>query len=408
VSPDPHDAADAAFWNTKLASGAAIGAPAGGQVLQIRVKGCAVEDTTAPKQTSQMPNGPAVPVNTVNFETLAPQSDGSYKVDQISAYHVLPFCSNSSDTSQGAVNTSTVTTFEPLHMCISPGELVNFYDIGGFVSDGVHAWYPQGVPFKVLAPVKGSTMQSFVYPPNDQYGPGYATLDPNPATGGFAQETGEELLLQVVMGTGDDAYGLCPGGHGNEPTDSNSINCVYDRTPEAGATPCPGWGPSSTGGSGSGTGTGTASGSGTGKVAAVPGPPAFGHAALFGVGQRRARLRFAVNAGSHAPLLRQLTVTLARGLRFAGSQRQLARGVSVATALGARLRVTLRVVGGQLVITLTQPAATARVTIAAPAIGVSGALGRAVHYRHTRSLPLAVLATDAAGTGTRFAQALAV
>ena len=124
IKPNPHDAADAVFYNTVLPVGSNV-APAGGQVLQIKVKGCAVEDTSAPVQTSTGGDNQQHPVNTVNFETIASQSDGSFKVDQISANHLLPFCVNTKD--QSAAGTpDTVTTFQPLHMCITAGEAVDF------------------------------------------------------------------------------------------------------------------------------------------------------------------------------------------------------------------------------------------------------------------------------------------
>lgn len=221
ISPDPHDGADLAVWNTRLAVGSAV-APRGGQVRAVRIKGCALKDTSAPTQTSG-----GTHVNTINFQALTPQRDGSYRPDVTAAGFRLPFCSHSADPKEGAVNTSTVTTFQPVHMCISKGDTVGFYDIGGFIpnSSGL-PWYSEGVPFEVIASVAGSSMSSFADADvsGGRYLPG---ARPRGTNSGFGSESHEQLMLQVVEGTGGDAYGLCPGGTANEPATSNRVLCAY-------------------------------------------------------------------------------------------------------------------------------------------------------------------------------------
>jgi hypothetical protein len=255
ISPNPHDATDTSIWN---ASGPGVlSAPAGGQILAIKLEGCAREDTSAPEQTSL-----GVAVNEVGFQPLAPSADGSetvekdLTVDTNDAPFTLPFCSDSSNVTSGAVNTSTVTTFTPLHACVDQGWLVDFHDIGGYVpptSDGKGPWYPQGVPFDVIAAQQGSSLNSFIAGaalPGAVYSP----TDTSP-TAGWGSESGEELQMQVVLGTGGDAYSYCPGGSANEPANSNQVICDQGAASDGH--------PQCTSGTGAGTGTGT-KGGGTG------------------------------------------------------------------------------------------------------------------------------------------------
>jgi hypothetical protein len=221
IPPFPHAAEDATVWSTRVSRSSA-GAPAGGQVTAVKLEGCTIKDTTAPgahgRQTSQ-----GVPVNTILFQTLHRQG-ASVTATATAGNFLMPFCSHSNDPAKGAVNTRTVTTFHPVHECVARGDLVGFHDIGGFIpaTSSAGPWYPQGVPFDVIARVKGSAMASYVgitgvYGPGSPSGPGF----------GFARESGQELTMQLVEGTGDDAYGLCPGGHASEPATSNKILCDY-------------------------------------------------------------------------------------------------------------------------------------------------------------------------------------
>jgi hypothetical protein len=241
-----HDGADSTEWNTSVAGGTAT-APQGGQILQIKVKGCAVQETSAPTQKSE-----GLPVNFVEFDTMTPQSNGSFKVHYGPAGSppnpfLLPFCNedpsdtNSSiqSTTPGTVTPSSITTFIPLHLCVAPGEVPAFYDIGGHIANqNGPSYYPQGVPFQVMAPVPGSSMDSFadaniaptsngsfVYAPGDRPNNGGGTQNT-----GWGSEANQELELQVIEGVGDDGYGNCPGGDAVEPTTSNSVQCVTRAT----------------------------------------------------------------------------------------------------------------------------------------------------------------------------------
>ncbi len=243
-----HDGADNTEWNTAVAGGTAT-APAGGQILQIKVKGCALKEDTAPSQKSA-----GLPVNYVVFDTMTPEVDGSFKVHYGPAGtpsnpFLMPFCKDDTSTTNSSIQTTSpagtvtpnsITTFVPLHLCVAPGEVPAFYDIGGFIaSDGKNngaSYYPQGVPFQIMAPVQGSSMDSYadanIAPTSGGqfvYAPGARPVRPNNGgdqNTGWGSEPNQELMLQVIEGVGDDAYGLCPGGLANEPQHSNDVQCV--------------------------------------------------------------------------------------------------------------------------------------------------------------------------------------
>jgi hypothetical protein len=238
-TPWMHSGADNTVWNTSLASGSPA-APQGGQILEIKVKGCAVKDTSAPTNADGSQTSAGIPVNTILFQTLTEQSNGSFLTNNAATGFQLPFCSDSTAPTQGTVNTTTVNTYHPIHMCVKQGDYVDFYDIGGYIAHAPYSYYPQGVPFQVLAPVTGSGTDSFTDAdvPNHQASGAPAVYYQGEQTGvngnnntGWGAEANQELMLQVsVQAVGDDAYGQCPGGYANEPTDSNHVNCVERHT----------------------------------------------------------------------------------------------------------------------------------------------------------------------------------
>lgn len=88
-----------------------------------------------------------------------------------------------------------------------PGDYLALNEEGGYVPGA----YPAGVPYKVIGGVPGSNMDSFIR--NNGVGNG-ALLSPGEsgANDGFAANAGEELMMQVTLGTGPDARYVCPGG----------------------------------------------------------------------------------------------------------------------------------------------------------------------------------------------------
>ena len=227
------DGSDLALWNTQASAGPT--APSGGQVLGVKIRGCAIETSGAPTTSG------GVPLNTIGFQALAKQSDGSYNFDSPSAgmdsagaRFTVPFCSNSNNPADttAAVNTSTVSSFEPVHLCIKAGDALAFVDIGGYSPQN-----PHGVPFDVISRNTGSALASY---PDAAGASSYSNPGAHPD---------EELMLQAVEGTGPDAYALCPGGTACQSPSSNML------------IPCGGGG-GPTGGSGGGGGSGGSGGGG--------------------------------------------------------------------------------------------------------------------------------------------------
>ncbi len=185
-----HFGADSALWNVgRLASGDAQ-VPATGQATKLSVEGCAEAAAGGPP-----------PLTQIHFQDLTPLPGGGAKVSLTSQGFDLPVCG------QGGASGSTVTSYEPVNLCVSAGDYVGLNDEGGFVA----GFYPDGVPYKIMGAVHGATMDSFLR--NNGTGNG-ATFSPSDLSSneGFAANHGEELLMRVTLGTGTDATHICAGG----------------------------------------------------------------------------------------------------------------------------------------------------------------------------------------------------
>jgi hypothetical protein len=190
----PHWGADTALWNSQLASGSA-GSPATGQAVKVLIEGCAM----------RAPGGPP-PLRQIHLQDLSPLAGGGVQVNLTSQPFNLPVCG------QGGATTSTVTTYEPINLCVGEGDYVALNDEGGFVEH----FYRSGVPYQVIGPSAGSTLDSFIR--GNGTGDG-ATLNASDrsANDGFAATPNEELMLQVVLGTGAEATHVCAGGTAGAP-----------------------------------------------------------------------------------------------------------------------------------------------------------------------------------------------
>jgi hypothetical protein len=189
-----HDGADTALW-PKAIAGRAPAAPASGQVLSVRLEGCAVAAAGGPAPNVQ-----------IHFQTVAPQPDGSFRVVVTSQAFDVPVCG--SPLADGSpASGSTVSSYAPTNLCVRAGEALAFNDEGGFDPNA----YPSGVAFRVLGAVPGSSTYSFIRNNGTNNG---AVFSPSDQTNhdGFADNAGSELMLQATLGTGSDATPLCPGG----------------------------------------------------------------------------------------------------------------------------------------------------------------------------------------------------
>jgi hypothetical protein len=129
----------------------------------------------------------------------------------------------------------------------------------------------------------------------------------------------------------------------------------------------------------------------------IQGNPTMSHVSLTDVGAARPMLSFTLAAGRGAPLVKSVRVTLPRGLRFTGS----AATVGVTGLGGRRLKFTVTLQRGTLVVKLRRAARQERVTITYPRIEASDSLAALVVRHGASRVALAVKVTDALKLTTR-------
>lgn len=189
-----HDGSDTALWNVTQPA-ASPSAPAAGQVVSVKLEGCA-----------QQPAGAPAPLTQIHFQDLAPVAGGGAKVMLTSQAFEIPVCGTN------GASGSTITTYAPEGLCVNAGDYVDFNDEGGFVGgENGPPPYPAGVPYEVIGAVPGATMDSFVLAGGTNNGDTVSPSD-RTASNGFASNSEEELMLQATLGTGPDAVVGCPGG----------------------------------------------------------------------------------------------------------------------------------------------------------------------------------------------------
>jgi hypothetical protein len=186
-----HYGADTALWNVALAGGLPA-APVAGQALRVSLEGCA----------RPAAGGPA-PLTQIHFQSLSPLVGGGAKVNLSSQPFDIPVCG------AGGASGATVTSYEPVNLCVNQGDYVGFNDNGGYEPN----YYRSGVPYQVLGAVGGSSADSFIRGGATGNGAVFSPSD-RTAMDGFASNPGEELMLQVTLGSGPDAMPACGGTHG--------------------------------------------------------------------------------------------------------------------------------------------------------------------------------------------------
>ncbi len=169
---------DTAFWSTAVSGGGQVLAPSAGQVLAVRVEGCAKRGSRG-----------QLPLTQIHFQVLAPRAGTAATVKVTSGPFNLPVCG-------GSVSGSTVSTFHPVNMCAGRGDYVDLNDEGGFRPAG----FPGGVGYELFAQAPGASTDSFTS--------GGGTNNGARLRGGA--HAGLELLMQVQLGTGRNATPLCP------------------------------------------------------------------------------------------------------------------------------------------------------------------------------------------------------
>jgi hypothetical protein len=120
----------------------------------------------------------------------------------------------------------------------------------------------------------------------------------------------------------------------------------------------------------------------------IQGKPTLSHASLTGGG--RPTLKFTLAPGRHAPLLKVVSAAAPWGVRFTRS-----RATVHITGRGhRRIRFTVSLQHGRLVLRLRRASGQLHVTISSPRL-------RSTRARHSRRVSLVVRVTDAAALQTR-------
>jgi hypothetical protein len=186
-----HNGADTALWNVGLASGDPR-SPATGQAVKVSLEGCAKPSSGGPQ-----------PLTQIHFQDLSPLPGGGARVKITSQAFDIPVCG------QNGAGGSTISTYEPINLCVAQGDYVAFNDEGGYVSN----IYRSGVGYQVIGSMQGSTMNSFIRGGGTGNGATMSSGDIT-AVDGFSSNRNDELMLQVTLGTGPDATHICAGGSG--------------------------------------------------------------------------------------------------------------------------------------------------------------------------------------------------
>ena len=132
-----------------------------------------------------------------------------------------------------------------------------------------------------------------------------------------------------------------------------------------------------------------------------PGKPTTAQASFSNITAASPTLSFTVTAGDHAEPIKSITVDPPRGISFTHNTAHLARGISIQTPSGRRLKFNAKVSHGMLTLTLAATASTVHVKIAKSAIAVTKTLARKAKHNQVKKLSFGLRITDSAKTITK-------
>ncbi|MEA2369295.1 MAG: hypothetical protein QOH38_2013, partial [Thermoleophilaceae bacterium] len=182
--------ADAAFWQ-ELIGGANGAMPVDGQVTLVKLKGSVLDD----------PQHPRFPDPQFHVQVLRPDPTGTTVEAVISSRPFrLPVT---------VTDSQVITQYEPVNLCVSRGNFVDFNDIGG--NEWSWGTGPGGMHVQIFSDSAGDARTRW-YSNNGRTNNG-DTFDLTDPKAHFGTLDGEELLMQVRLATGPDATDICPGGY---------------------------------------------------------------------------------------------------------------------------------------------------------------------------------------------------
>lgn len=174
--------ADTIFFQTAFPDGRGTTVPASGQITKVAIKGYA--------PFAQVPGKPGGETM-FHVQTLKPLPDGSYQVLVTSGDLFVP----------NVGGPETITTYLPVNLCAAAGDVVVFNTIGGWDGTGDPP-FGLGTPLQIFSRGVNATVAEYTEDNGTNNG---AIVRPTP-------NPGNELLMQMTVGTGPDGTGLCPGG----------------------------------------------------------------------------------------------------------------------------------------------------------------------------------------------------
>ena len=174
-----NDPNDVVWWGT-----AGVEVPVAGQAIIMRVKG-----------GTQQPGGPSGNANydLMHFVVLRPAGDGTWRTTATSVDQRLPVMGAGAD-----ANTVSTFTSGAAPLCVRPGDRIGLASVGGYDQ----RLFPDGLPYQVFGRGPGTLAQEFRA--------GGAIAENTTVVRG-AGVPDQELLLQIIVGTGPDARPTCGG-----------------------------------------------------------------------------------------------------------------------------------------------------------------------------------------------------
>lgn len=209
--------ADTAFWPLSISNGSAVEAPEDGQIVKVTIKGTVFRE-----------EGASIPASLIHFQSLGPAAaDGSRVVN--------PVFGTSGEFYLPVDEPNAISTYAPENLCIVKGGTWAFNDVGGHMFAGSYEpgvidekHYIGGARFGVFGIVPNA--ETVQYTAADQTKNGftlYTTTENQDIDYPYGNRLqGTELLMQVVIATGDDRSEPC-GGPRRHP-DGSLVNVAPD------------------------------------------------------------------------------------------------------------------------------------------------------------------------------------
>jgi subtilase family serine protease len=137
------------------------------------------------------------------------------------------------------------------------------------------------------------------------------------------------------------------------------------------------------------------------KVAGATAKPSAKSVALGGLAKRKPKLSFTVNAGTNAPALKSVSVTLPKGLSFDSSKKTLSKGVSAKSG-GKKVKFAVILKHGVLTITFKSTERSVSIGLARPTISISASEASKIKKHKVKQLVVHFTATNASHSSFKF------